>query len=147
MLKTNSKAVKEKIKNYIIEGFHNCDYESYNNVSIIEYADICDTILHQFFIEIVYLDKRKLDEFSLFEEWVSGLCSEIDSSYYYNVNAVDLLGGWLEQTETEKNKFSENQSELMITKLIYRELKANHKRNYKINDFFSHYNDYKEGGF
>ena len=145
MLKTNSKQVKETIKKYIIEGFHDCDYESYNNISITEYSDICNTILHAFYIEKVYLDKQHKDEFSLFEEWVSGLCSEIDSSYYYNVCAVNLLGDWLEQTETERNKYSENVAELMITKLLYRELKAHNTKNYKFNDYYSHYSDYVKG--
>ena len=144
-LKTNSKKVKETIKNYIIEGFHDCDYESYNNISINEYSDICNVILHQFYLEKVYLDKRHKTEFDLFEEWVSGLCSEVDSSYYYNVSAIDLLGGWLEQTELEKNKYSESESELLITKLIYRELINNNKKEYHYNDCYSHYSDYVKG--
>ncbi len=48
----------------------------------------------------------------------------IDTSYYYNICAVDWLGEWLDQTEAEKSKFSEHEAEIRISNLIYRELMA-----------------------
>ena len=83
-------------------------------------------VLDVFYQEKVKHDKAynagRVSKYTLFEEWVSGLCSALPSDYYYNVSAVDLLGGWLDQTDDEKSKYSEDQAERMITKLLYREL-------------------------
>jgi len=124
-LRTNSKKVKEAIKNYIMESFHDSDFEAWHNVKVSDYNTICNIVLSTFWQEKLEHDKRNCSEFAFFEEWCSGLPSIIGCEYYYNINAVDLLGNWLEQTENEKNRFSESEAELMITKLIYRELKAN----------------------
>ena len=48
----------------------------------------------------------------------------VDSSYYCNVSAIDLLAEWLEETEEEKKRFTEEQAEEKITWLLYRELKS-----------------------
>lgn len=48
----------------------------------------------------------------------------VDSSYYCNVSAIDLLADWLEETEEEKKRFTEDQAEEKITYLLYRELKS-----------------------
>ena len=53
---------------------------------------------------------------------MQGLCNMVDSSYYYNVSAVDLLAEWLEETEEEKKRFTEEQAEEKITYLLYCEL-------------------------
>lgn len=124
-LKANSKEVKEAVKNYIIESFHDSDFEQWHNVHVTDYNTICNIVLSAFWEEKIELDKRNLSEFSYFEEWCSGLPSIIGCEYYYNISAVDLLGSWLHQTESEKNKYSESDAELLITKLIYRELKNN----------------------
>jgi hypothetical protein len=59
----------------------------------------------------------------VFEEWASGLPSVLDTCYYYNRSAVDDLGAILEQTETEKAKYNEQESEKLLTYLIFREIK------------------------
>ena len=126
-LKTNSKAVKDKIKQYICDSFHNSDFEEWNKVQITDYSEICYTILHEFYIEKIHLDfqKGRRPYQDYFIKWCGGLPSILDTCYYYNVSAVDLLGDWLEQTEKERNKYSESQAEELITKLLYREL-TNH---------------------
>ena len=52
-----------------------------------------------------------------------GLPSVLDTLYFYNRSAVDDLGEVLEQSEREKVKYTEREAELMLTHLIYRELK------------------------
>lgn len=42
--------------------------------------------------------------------------------YYYNVSAVDLLADWLNETDSEKARFTEEQAEERITALLFREL-------------------------
>lgn len=124
-LRTNSKKVKETIKNYIMDSFHDSDFEHWHNVNITDYSTICSVILSTFKSEYIHDYNKNNNRQNEFINWAQGLPSIINTCYYYNVSAVDLLGDWLEETESEKSKFSENQAEELITKLIYRELTTN----------------------
>lgn len=139
MRKTNGKEVKEVIKNYIMEHFKDYmddnrghfsgDLEHLNNTDTNNYTEVCNAILTVFWAEKLKYDNRFRAELSsrydMFIDWCSGLCSALDTDYYYNVSAVDLLGGWLDETESEKAKFDESKAEGMITRLLWRELNAN----------------------
>ena len=65
---------------------------------------------------------RSRSGFETFKDWAQGLPSAFNTLYYYNVLAVDMLGAWLEESESEKSKYNESEAEEMITRLIYREL-------------------------
>lgn len=121
MLKTNSKKVRETVKNYIIESFHSSDFESWHETEITDYKTICNCILSAFWLEKVQLDKRRMSEKALFFEWCQGLPNVLDCDYYL-ASAKDLLAEWLEETEEEKEKYTEEQAENLITTLLYREL-------------------------
>lgn len=120
-LRTNSKKVKDTIKNYIMENYNYicCDYDLQETDN---YKTVCNEILNIFKSEYIHNNNRHKNRFELFFEWCSGLCNAIDTSYFYNVCAVDLLGGWLEETEEEKIRYSEAEAEKMITYLIFKEL-------------------------
>ena len=62
------------------------------------------------------------NEFAAFADWCSGLPSVLDTCYYYNRSAVDDLGRILDETEEEKERFTEAEAERRLTWLIYREL-------------------------
>ena len=138
MRKTNSKEVKEIIRNYIMEHFKDYmddnrghfsgDLERINSADTEDYADVCNSILTIFWSEKLKYDNRfnagRITRYELFQDWVSGLCSALNSDYYYNVSAVDLLGTWLDETESEKSKYDESQAEEQITRLLWRELNA-----------------------
>ena len=142
MRRSTTKEVKEIIKNYIMSNFedikgdyinkdgkaYSADLEIMETVNSANYREVCNAILTIFKAEKLTHDNRykagRISKQDLFIEWCSGLCSAIDTSYYYNVCAVDLLGNWLDQTEAEKNKFSESEAEYRISSLIYRELLA-----------------------
>lgn len=146
MLKTNSKQVKETIKNYIMDHFRDAfgeyfdengraycdDIQTIANTDLDNYTDVCNAILVIFWVEKCKHDNRfkagRASRQELFIEWVSGLCSPIDSDYYYNVSAVDLLGSWLDDSDAEKSKYSEADAEKCITNLLWRELNANATR-------------------
>lgn len=140
MLKTNSKKVKETIKTYIIDNFKDWHNEnlSYNetlkNINTDDYTSVCNQIVKQFFVEKVELDKQyavhRITLQELFSNWCSGLCSIIDTNYYLH-SAIDLLGEWLEETEEEKARYTEQQAETLITNLLYREI-MNHATNTNI---------------
>lgn len=116
MRKTNSKEAKAIIKNYIMEHFNyymddnrgqfSEDLERINDTNTDNYAEVCNSILTIFWAEKLKHDNRfkagRASRYDLFEDWCSGLCSALDTDYYYNVSAVDLLGEWLEETESEK---------------------------------------------
>lgn len=127
-LRTNSKQAKENIKNYIMDSFHNSDYESWNNVEITDYDEICTAILSTFYVEKVRFDKmyqaHRISLQDLFFDWCQGLPSILNTCYYYNVNAKDLLGTFLNESEAEKNRYTEEQAEICITRLLWRELNA-----------------------
>lgn len=127
-LRTNTKQVKEKIKNYITDGFHDSDFESWNEIKINDYNTICEVILSTFYAEKVHHDSYfkagRCSIQDLFFDWCAGLPNILDTDYYYSVNAVDLVGDILEQTETEKAKYTEDQAEKCMTYLLWRELNA-----------------------
>lgn len=127
-LRTNSKKAKENIANYIMESFHDSDYEAWNNIELTEYADICTAILSTFYVEKVRHDKayamHRVSLQDLFFDWCQGLPSILNTCYYYNVNARDLLGSFLDESASEKMKYTEEQAEACITRLLWRELNA-----------------------
>ena len=136
MLKTNAKEVKARImaviredRDYIVTNYSGCElvkkYEPLN-VTLEDDNALCSCIRDIFQAEKYYSNeyarKHFLGFFELFEEWASGLALGGLFDYYYNVSAVDLLGNILEQTATERAKYTEAEAEKLLTKLIYREV-------------------------
>ena len=67
--------------------------------------------------------------FEVFRDWAQGLALGNLFCYYYNRSAVDDLGAILEETEEEKSRYSEQEAEEMLTRLIFREMqKAYNKK-------------------
>lgn len=129
MRRSTTKEVKEIIKKYIVEHFEAVkdDYnEDVASVDTSNYSAVCDAILSNFKTEKLVNDNRykagRISRQDIFVEWCSGLCHILNTSYYYSSSAVDLLGSWLEQTESEKNKYTETEAEYRISSLLYREL-------------------------
>lgn len=130
MRRSNSKDVNNLIRDFVMEHFNDVYYPDKKDwlpdLDTSNYNDVSKVVLDVFYQEKVKHDNAynagRVSIYTLFEEWVSCLCSALPSKYYYNVSAVDLLGRWLDQTDDEKSKYSEDQAERMITKLLYREL-------------------------
>ena len=121
MLKTNSKKAKDNIRAYIIENYTPYDYENYSESD--DFQTIAKNILEEMRIEKGgdwYC--RNMTEQQRFIDWCQGLPSLFDTCYFYNRSAVDDLGNILEETEEERNRYTETDAEIMLTKLIYREL-------------------------
>lgn len=125
MLKTNSKVFRNKIRNYIIDSYDGSNYEAGTSEAEAQtFEDMAKVIL---------ADVRRVEGWKLsrsfsytmeraFSDWSCGLPSLLDTCYHYNVSAVDLLGDMLEETEEERNRYSESEAESLLDKLIYREL-------------------------
>ena len=123
MLKTNSKKARENIHQYIINHF---TPGSYTDEKIEGFKNIATFIINTFRSE-KYSSKQDFkyyhnNEAAAFADWCAGLASVLDTCYYYNRSAVDDVAGILEETETEKSRFSEPEAEKLLTALIYREL-------------------------
>lgn len=115
MLKTNSKKAAENIRAYIVEGFAP---EGYTDNPPQDFPTIAAFILDTF-RDVRYYHGS---EAAAFADWCAGLPSVLDTCYFYNRSAVDDLGAILEETETEKARYTEQQAEQLLTSLIYREL-------------------------
>ena len=117
MLRSNSKAVVAKIHKYIVDEI---DPDYFGLAEAPDFPTACKLILTACENEKQY--SRSRSGFETFRDWAQGLPSAFNTCYYYNVSALDLLADWLEETESEKEKYSESEAEEMITRLIYREL-------------------------
>ena len=123
MLKTNSKKAIENIKKYIVDHFDCSGYD-------LEKEPETFPEIARFILDTCWEEKRynvpeyfgKIPTQAVFVDWCQGLPSVLDTCYYYNRSAVTDLGDILEETETERNKFSEQDAERMLSCLIYREL-------------------------
>ena len=143
MLKTNSKIVVERIKKMILESviyyvdenkkYLEGKYQEINETT--DFSTVADLVMVTFHDEKLKFDcrynARRVHPFTLFEEWNSGLCSILPNEYYYKVSAVDLLGDILEETETEKARFTESEAELKLTTLFYNILVKNARVNWR----------------
>lgn len=118
MLRSTNKAVINKIRQYIINGV---DHEYFELETDPDYKTACKLILQACQNEKRYC--RYNNDFEMFKDWAQGLPSAFDTSYYYNFSAVDLLADWMEETDSEKEKYSETEAEDKISWLIYRELR------------------------
>ena len=130
MLKTNSKKAIENIRKYIAENF---TPENYTSTPPNDYHDIATFIYDCFVWEAWTTPNEKRyfggNEQKAFIYWASGLPSVIDTCYYYDRSAVDDLGIILEETETEKERFTEAEAAELLTALIYREIKKEVAKN------------------
>lgn len=124
MLKTNSKKAAENIRAYIMNEF---TPEGYTDNPPQEFPKIARFILATFRNEKYNTPEDfryyQNNEATAFIDWCAGLPGVLDTCYYYNRAAVDDLGAILEETEEEKAYHTEEQAEILLTALIYRELR------------------------
>ena len=113
MLRTNSKKARENIKAYIMEEF-NC---------FSDFSSAAAFVLKTFIKECYTTENEKKlykSEFNAFEHWAQGLPYRF--TWYYLHTAVNILGDILEESIEERARFTQEQAEQLLTKLIYREL-------------------------
>ncbi len=129
MLKTNSKKAIENIWGYI---FEELEYINDGYGYEIEPGDKKATAkaIYEIFesekLNNPYYKNRNRQE--IFEEWAIGLAlGGMFNYYYYNKDAVTVLGDILEETEHEKSLYTEEQAAHKLTYLIYREIEKNRR--------------------
>lgn len=124
MLKTNSKKARGNIRAYIMEN-ENVEEYGKSQKAPGSFPEAAREILNCFRDCYFSDDNSKryynYSEQIAFTSWTQGLPGILYTGYYLH-SAVDDLGAILEETETEKAKYTEQQAEKLITYLIYREL-------------------------
>ena len=129
MLRTTNKKVNATIKNYINESVANWADDNFNYLTIAEFEELktyegqCNLIIDKFLNEMVKNNKyaKYYSYYDLFVEWCEGQPSALETGYYLH-SAKSLLAEWLEETEEEANKYTEQQAESLITRLLWREI-------------------------
>lgn len=117
MLKTNCKKAISNIRQYIIDNYT-------GETAIPENSDFSVYAWHiydEFWTTYVHPNNRKPYQ-EQFVDWCAGLPSALDTCYWYNRSAIKDLGDILEETEEERARFTDSQAEVMLSKLIYREI-------------------------
>lgn len=124
MLRTNSKKAKENTKKYIIKIYNNnADYSNRKiKTDTKDYNKIIQNIKDIFNLEVGNWYSKQVGQYNAFIYWCEGLPSIIDTCYYYNRSAKEDIAKILEETEEEKNRYTEEQAEQLLTKLIYKEV-------------------------
>lgn len=126
-LKSNSKAVNEAVKTYILENFDASNYTpDYDYVNTSDIKEVCKAILECCNKEKFYLSYPNTQ--SMLVDWIQGLPSILDTApILYSGSAIDLIGNWLQQTEKEKSKYDETTAEqfalYLISRMIIKEAK------------------------
>lgn len=117
MLKTNSKQARQNVQNYIITNASEYITECYELPT--EGKAIFSSIA-----EIYKQEYREPMTQENFTKWAQGLpCGGLFD--YYLHSAVNDLGDILEETEEERNRYTEQQAERILSYLIYREIERN----------------------
>lgn len=120
MLRSTNRKARENIRLYIVDNF---TPENYTDNPPQEWPQIAAFILDIFQSEKPPIGSyTRMSEQERFTDWAQGLPSVLDCCYYCNRSAVDDLAAILEETDSEKAQYSEQQAESLLTYLLYREL-------------------------
>lgn len=123
MLFTRSKKAVENIRQYIIDHYDPTDYPEAPETGT--FPEIARVILDTCQREKQY--NHYPSTFAMFQDWCQGLPPIFDTCYYYNRSAIKDLGDILEQTKEERERYTEDQAETVLTKLIFREIEKGAK--------------------
>lgn len=124
MLKTNCKIVRERIRAYIMEAENVAEFapeapnKTYNDKARAIFADF----LRWYDGDNRNKGSRAQNLQDAFHDWTGGLPAILDPEYRYRICAIDMLGDILEETASERAKYTECDAEKMLSYLIYREL-------------------------
>ena len=127
MLRTNSKKAIDNLKKWIIDNFN---IDAVNKGDIIDGNDF-NSIAMMIYKSFCRCSWNCRNDFTWFKSeqnaWeycMAGLPSFLGTyKYYYSGSAIDVLGDILEQTEEERNRYTEAEAEKCMTYLLYRTIK------------------------
>ena len=115
MLKTNSKAVKQAVRAYLMDAIRLQEDLSptATDAEAIRYTE------ERLRFEKSYEIKRSYGNLQLaFEDWIRGLALDIE---YCTADQRDILADWLEETQEEAARYEDEQVDELFYRLITRE--------------------------
>lgn len=116
MLKTNSKQAKINLHSYIMDSW-NIEPEDQGR----SWPETQESIREAFYIEAYNSEyERKQNRQEAFKIWLSGLPKGLGD--YHLCQAVQDLGDILEETQAERERYTEEQASNKLGCLIYREV-------------------------
>lgn len=129
MLRTNSKKAIENIKKELVESYKAAEeyFTFEGREAKKEFPDICRDVLEAFNLEKlegnkIYMSGR-VSRSEMFADWMAGLPTAFPvADDIFLRSAVDFLGTVLEETEEEKNRYTEEKAEKLACSLLFREL-------------------------
>ena len=125
MIRSNSKKAIQNIRAYITDNYNPDGYDpeapeakatTFEEIAACILADVKRVKGYEFNRCRCYTWQEA------FADWAAGLPGLLDTCYYYNRSAVDDLAEILQETDSEKAKYSESQAEEKLSRLIFREL-------------------------
>ena len=129
MRKLNCKEVNEALKKEIMDNYESAEeYFTYDGAEMkTEYNDICKDILKMFEREKLNSDSRykagRISKQDLFVDWMQGLPTAFPvADDIFLGSAAEWLGNILDETEAEKQKYSDSKAERTSCLILYREL-------------------------
>ena len=130
MIRSNSKQAVENIRKYIMM---DVDYIAERSEYTIDESNTDEVLSYAWDIfsdEMKYRIENNYHNpcFVIFEDWARGLALGNLFCYYCTRSAVDDLAEILEESDEEKAKYTEQQAEEFLTRLIYREMEKAHRR-------------------
>lgn len=120
-IRTNSKQARKNVVDYIRQ--YNEDDLQEAGLQGCSDAEMLQYIKDQFTREAVYENNLRRCGWSLytvFKDWAGGLPLGQLFVYLLRRSAVDDLGDILQETDAEKAKYTEDQTEECLTRLIFR---------------------------
>lgn len=116
MLKTNSRQAKENLKSYIMESW-NLEAEEQGRT----WEETREAIKESFYFQAYRSEyERRQNKQEAFKNWLSGLPRGLGD--FFLCQAVEDLGNILNQTEAERNRYTEDKACETLSYLIYREV-------------------------
>lgn len=129
-LRTNSKAARQNIINYILEDMdYITERAEYDGIELKTEVETLAYVYNIFWEEVGKWTVKNLRKthFEAFKDWAQGLAMGGMFCYYYNIDVYEELARILEETDQEKEaykkKINEDQACAILTSLIYRELR------------------------
>lgn len=116
MLRTNSRKVREKVRDYIAKNTTGWEADP---KTFEEAADIIAMEWRRYVYPAMRRDGRSIQEH--FADFAAGLPNSLFDYYAYG-DTVKTVGDMLEQTESERSRYTDSQACDLLTYLIFREI-------------------------
>lgn len=121
-IRTNSKQARKNVVDYIRKYAE--DHLEENGMQGCSDAAMLENLRETFAREVCFKNNMIMYRGNVYmifrEEWAKALAMDGLFCYYWNRSAKDDLGAILHETDAEKAKYTEDQAEECLTRLIFR---------------------------